>query len=75
MSDSDEDWDMNYEEEDFSQPIHIRQKSYTIITIDEIHTKILESVTEYSEMCGISPDEALILLTFYKWKSYKLQEE
>ena len=75
MSDSDQDWDIDAEEEEFSQPIHTRQKSYNILTIGEIYNKIQEAVDEYTEMLGISSDESLILLTFYKWKAYRLQEE
>ena len=77
MSDSDPDWEMDYEEEeeDFITPIHVRQKSYSILTLGDIQSKIQELVDEYSEMLGISSDESLILLTTNKWKCYKLQED
>ncbi|OMJ81404.1 hypothetical protein SteCoe_18140 [Stentor coeruleus] len=75
MSDSDEDWDEENEEDDYSQPIHVRQKSYSILTITDISHKIQSAMEEYSEMFGISADESLILLNHYKWKPYKLQED
>ncbi|OMJ73534.1 hypothetical protein SteCoe_27758 [Stentor coeruleus] len=75
MSDSDEDWDIENEEDDFSQPIHIRQRSFTILTFTDMSYKLQSLVDEYSEMLEISKDESLILLNYYKWKPYKLQED
>ena len=75
MSDSDENWDIEGEAEDYSQAIYAQQKAFNILTVREISNKMQELVDEYSDMFGISSDESLILLTIYQWKSYKLQEE
>ena len=66
MSDSDENWDIEGEAEDYSQAIYAQQKAFNILTVREISNKMQELVDEYSDMFGISSDESLILLTFYQ---------
>ncbi|CAG9313202.1 unnamed protein product [Blepharisma stoltei] len=69
------DWDMEVDEEDdLPQPALLRQRSYTIMHISEIEQRVNELVSEYSELLGISKDEALILLSHFRWKLHKLQD-
>lgn len=77
MSDSsfDSDWEMEYEEDESPSPSLRRQNSYEIIPLDQLENKLNQTVEEYSELLGISQDEALILLQFYMWKVHKLQDD
>lgn len=69
------DWDMEVDEEDdLPQPSLMRQKSYTVMHLSEIEERTSTIVSEYAELLGISNDEALILLSHYRWKVHKLQD-
>lgn len=45
-----------------------RRGSFTIIESKEIENNINQLVEEYSELLGISKDEAYILLSHFQWK-------
>lgn len=75
MSDSDDDWEEENDDEPYTQGILTRQKSFSIISNEEISNKISNLLDEVVETFGLSHDEALILLVHYSWKNYKLQEE
>ena len=76
QSDQSDEWEEMemYDEEEFS-PTLVRQTSYNILGTDEIQDKINTIVRNYSEVLGVSYDEALIMLFHYRWKAHKLQDD
>ena len=72
MSDSEE-WEDEQQSDD-EQPI-VRQRSFTLITAADIEGRLQKEIGNFSELFGVTPEEALVLLTSYQWNSHRLQEE
>mmetsp|Transcript_431 Transcript_431/g.503 ORF Transcript_431/g.503 Transcript_431/m.503 type:complete len:508 (-) Transcript_431:424-1947(-) len=76
---SSDSWDMDVEDESSSDdeiavPVR-RRNSFSIISQGQIAQKIEKQIKDYSELLGLSYDETLLVMTQYKWKAHKLQDD
>jgi ariadne-1 len=61
-------------EDETSSP-QLRRYPFSIISQGQISQKIERLMSDYSELLGLSSDETLLVMTHYKWKSHKLQDD